>query len=200
MIENKKAFNFMGPAGTGKGTQVALFKEHMSKVDPERTILHYEAGQGFRDLINESDSFVSKLAKQTMMGEGGHLPRFMPVWNWGRRLIYELEENQHLLIDGSPRKIEEMNLMNEALEYVGFDDVNIIYITVPIEVSVERLLLRKRGDDSEEKIRNRLNWFEKEVSQVVEFYKNNPKYKFFEINGDQTVEAVHEDIKKALGI
>ena len=134
------------------------------------------------------------------MGEGGHLPRFMPVWNWGRRLIYELEENSHLIIDGSPRKIEEMNLLNEALEYVGFDDVNIIYIKVPTDVSVKRLLERKRGDDTEEKIRNRLDWFEKEISKVVEFYKSDTRYKYIEIDGDQTVEKVHEDIIKALEV
>lgn len=193
-MNEKKVFIFFGSAGSGKGTQVNLLKEYLKEKDPGREILHYDAGAGFRELIENEDTFVKKLVRETMIDQGGHLPRFMPVWNWGRRFIYEVKEDMNIVIDGSPRKIEEMNMINPAFEWMGYKDISVIYLNVPKEVVVERLLARGRGDDEEEKIKHRLEWFEKEIRPVLDAYKNDSKYKFIEVNGNQSVEDVHKEI------
>ena len=59
MTDNKKAFIFFGSAGSGKGTQVALLKDLLTEKDPTREILHYDAGAGFRELIEKEDTYVA---------------------------------------------------------------------------------------------------------------------------------------------
>lgn len=199
MTEHKKVFIFFGSAGSGKGTQVKLLKDYLTEKDPSREILHYDAGAGFRELIENEDTFVKKLVRKTMIDEGGHLPRFMPVWNWGRRFIYEVKEDMNIIIDGSPRKIEEMNMINPALDWMGYEEIYVIYLNVPNDVVVKRLLERGRGDDEGEKIKHRLAWFETEIKPVIDVYKSDSKYKYLDINGDQSVEDVQKEIVGKLG-
>ena len=59
---------------------------------------------------------------------------------------------------------------------------------------MERLLGRGRIDDNHDDIKTRLGWYETDVVPAIDFYKNNPKYNFIEINGEQTIEKVHQDI------
>jgi len=67
-------------------------------------------------------------------------------------------------------------------------------MNVSREWSKERLLGRGRKDDDPEEIKKRLDWYETEVAPVVEYYKDNPKYNFIDVNGEQTIEEVHKEI------
>jgi len=53
-----------------------------------------------------------------------------------------------------------------------------------------------RQDDNLEAIKNRLDYFDKEVVEVLEYYKNDNR--LITINGDQPIEKVFEDIMKAI--
>jgi len=61
------------------------------------------------------------------------------------------------------------------------------------------MMARKRADDTPEKIQNRLDWYEKDVLPSINYFRNKPSFDFIEINGEQTIENVHNDIIKALG-
>jgi adenylate kinase family enzyme len=47
-------------------------------------------------------------------------------------------------------------------------------------------------------IETRLEWYKTDVVPVVEYYRTNSYYNFVEINGEQSVEAVHAEILKAI--
>ncbi|MCB9805562.1 nucleoside monophosphate kinase [Candidatus Nomurabacteria bacterium] len=198
MIENKKAFIFIGPSGSGKGTQLDLLETYLKEKD-HREILRYEAGASLREFA-KGDSFMAKKVHHTINVEGGLLPRFIMVWNWGRRLALELKEDMNLILEGSPRKVEEKKLIDDALQYADYKDIYVIHLNLSDDVAVGRLMSRGRIDDQEEKIRNRLKWFREEVAQTVEEFKNDDRYIYCEIDGDQSIEKVQEDIIKALGV
>ena len=66
--------------------------------------------------------------------------------------------------------------------------------------NVEELLARKRKDDNEEDIKNRMDWFDTNVTASIEYFKNNKNCEFIDVNGEQTIEEVHaEVIKKVFG-
>lgn len=196
MTKNKKAFIVIGCSGSGKGTQVSLLKEYLQNHD-SREILEYEAGDSLREFAKEG-SFLGNLVDETINHRGKMLPRFVLVWNWGRRLAYDLKEDMNFIMEGSPRKMDEKKLVDDALHYIGYKDIYVIYIRLGEDEAVRRLLSRGREDDDEQAIRNRLSWFESEVSQTVEDFRVDSKYKFLDINGEQSVEDVHKEIVSKL--
>jgi adenylate kinase family enzyme len=72
-------------------------------------------------------------------------------------------------------------------------------LNVSPEWSRERLTARGRADDvNKEDIEKRLKWFDLEVKPVIEWFRGENSYKVFDINGEQTIEQVHEDIISAI--
>jgi adenylate kinase len=198
MSDNKKAFIFIGPSGSGKGTQLDLLEAYLKEKD-QREILRYEAGASLREFA-KTGSFVANLVDDTINGKGALMPRFFMVWNWGRRIALDLKENMNFIIEGSPRKIDEKHMMDGALEYVGYKEIYVIHLQLSDDEAVKRLMARGRIDDQEEKIRNRLTWFREEVEQTVQEFKIDSRYKYIEIDGDQAVEKVHQDIVAKLAL
>jgi adenylate kinase family enzyme len=45
-----------------------------------------------------------------------------------------------------------------------------------------------------------MKWFDKDVADTVEYMKGNSYYNYVHINGEQTIEQVHADIAKAIGM
>jgi adenylate kinase family enzyme len=188
----------IGRSGSGKGTQTKLLKQYIKKQDPKTEILHIESGDEFRDFLRR-DAYTSKLAKGVNT-EGKLQPAFLAVWVWADSLIKYLDDKKHLILDGTPRKLSEALVLNEALSFYGREGINVIYVNVSTDWVTERLMNRKsdRTDDTREGIKKRQSWFETETMPAVEFYKNNSQYNFLEINGEQTIEEVHNEIMENL--
>jgi adenylate kinase len=69
-----------------------------------------------------------------------------------------------------------------------------VHINISDEIGIERLLKRGRADDTEETIRRRLAWSREEWQKILARLEKNPGYTVLEINGDQSIEAVHQEI------
>jgi len=188
---------FIGRSGCGKGTQSALLKEWILGRDLEkRHILDVETGAKFREFIR-SDSYSAKLSKAIYMSDRLQ-PNFLACIMWGDMLVSELEENMHLFFDGAPRSRPEAEILTTALEFYGRKRPKVINISVSRKWSEEKLLARGRFDDMNlEKIDKRLDWFDKDVMPAIEYFKQNAFYDYIEVNGEQTIEKVHEDILKS---
>lgn len=185
---------FIGRSGCGKGTQADLLKDRISHYDPEkRSILYVETGDKFREFIR-GEGFSSRLSK-AIYERDERQPDFLACLMWGNMLLDELDENMHLVVDGAPRALSEALLMSTAFEFYERTDLVVIYLNVSRRWSEDRLLSRGRSDDrSLAKINKRLDWFDKDVMPAIEYYRKDFKYRFLEINGEQTIEKVHADI------
>lgn len=51
-----------------------------------------------------------------------------------------------------------------------------------------------RLDDTEEGIKKRLSWYQRDVMPVVEYYKRDRDYDFYEVDGERSIEDVHREI------
>jgi adenylate kinase family enzyme len=51
-----------------------------------------------------------------------------------------------------------------------------------------------RKDDTADSINKRLDWFDADVKPAIERFRRDRDYDFVEINGEQSIEAVHRDI------
>ena len=196
ILMQKRAFIFIGRSGCGKGTQVELLKEKLSNIDREHTSLHIQTGQEMRRFV-EGDTYTQKLSKE-INEKGGLQPEFVAIYQWVKVIVEKYSGNEYLIFDGTPRKIIEANVLNSIFSFYGIQRVDVLHIDISIEEATKRLLLRKRHDDTEEDIKNRLAWFETEVNPVINYYKTNNLYKYHNIDGQGDVKDIFDKLFKSL--
>lgn len=189
---DKKVFIFFGRSGAGKGTQTQLLIEYLEKNDPKRDIIYVESGQGLRDLAKQEYP-ISKLVEKKL-DKGGLFPEFLPIWIWTDALIKNYTGNEHIVLDGVSRRINEAPVIDGALDFIEYDNRYVIHVNTSNEWSKQRLLERGREDDHEEEILTRLAWYDEHVTPVVETFRNNNKYTFLDINGEQSIDEVHREL------
>lgn len=189
---------FLGRSGSGKGTQVKKLEERLA-ADASHPVFHLESGKRFREFIAGS-TYAGSLSKE-INEVGGLQPEFLSVWAWTSEFVEHLGPDHHLLIDGSPRRVSEARTLESALAFFRRQDITVVYLKVTRTWASERLTTRGRHDDLEvSDVNARMDWFEKEVLPVVEHYSGHPTVAFHEVNGEQTIEQVHADVVRALGL
>ena len=187
-----QTYIFYGPTNSGKGTQALLLKEYLEKNDSEHKVLYIETGAFFREFA-QKDNYTSKLTKD-IIEKGGLMPEFLPIWLWADFLVKNYTGNEHCIFDGLARRVEEAPILDKALRFYKKENVVVLSLNVSHEHSIARSLGRGRSDDEEEKVKKKFDWYDNNVVPTIEFFRNNPDYTFFDINGEQTIEEVHRDI------
>ncbi len=186
-------FIFIGRSGCGKGTQVKLLEGYLSKNDPSRRVLSVETGDNFRSFLS-GGSYASSLAKE-IYNRGELQPEFLAVYMWADFMIKNITGNEHLILDGSPRRLREAMVLDTALTFFKRQSPVIIHINVSAEWSKLRLKDRKREDDIDEKeVNRRLSWFETEVLPTIYWFRATPGYKVIDVNGEQPIPDVFNEL------
>lgn len=184
---------FIGRSGCGKGTQAEFLKQYLKEHDPGREIFYLETGNRFRDFI-KGDSLSSKLSFG-IYEQGDRQPDFLAVWMWSHLFVDGLKGDEHIMIDGTPRSLNEARVLDSAIRFYKRNPATVIYINVSRPWAEKRLHDRGRKDDrSMEEVKKRLDWFETDVMPAVNHLKEHPEYRFLDINGEQPMEEVHREI------
>lgn len=190
---------FIGRPGSGKGTQSAKMKEFFEKNDPNATVLYVETGSYFRKYMKEEGYTWDHVRR--ILEIGGRQPDFLAIWIWSQVFINNANENEHFIIDGMPRSLTEAKALDTAFPFYQRKNPTAVFIDVSHAWAEEHLQLRGRADDKKpEVVEKRLSWYENDVLPAINFYKNNPAYRFLHVNGEQTQEEVFSDILKGLGM
>lgn len=190
---------FIGRSGAGKGVQSEHLKKYLAEHTPETPVLYIETGDYFRKYIkNDGDTWARA---RKVLEIGTRQPDFLAVWMWTTAFVENYKGNQHVVFDGAPRAIAEANILDTALPFYDRTNPVVVFLNVSEKWAEDRLRGRGRADDLKpEVVARRFAFFEKDVVPVVDHYRTNPSYRFLEINGEQTPEAVFDDIKKGLSI
>lgn len=192
-----QTFIFIGRSGSGKGTQAELLITKLKEHFPENPVFHLETGALFRDFVKEA-GYSNELAK-AITERGERQPDFLAVWMWSHLLVKNMVEGEHLVLDGVPRSLTEAQTLETAMQFYNRPTPQVIYLNISPDTSVNRLTSRDRQDDrSVANIAKKLAWFETSVLPVIEYYKNNQHYQFLEVDGEQSVEAIHAEICRNL--
>jgi adenylate kinase family enzyme len=193
---NKKAFIFIGRSGSGKGTQAKLLSDLLKVGSGEGSVLYIQSGYEFRNFVMGTTQ-TARLSKG-INDVGGLQPEFLAVYMWVNMLVREYTGGEHLIFDGTPRRPHEAGVLHSIFDFYGIEKPNVIYINVSANWAKEHLLVRGRHDDNEKDIKSRLEWFEKEVEPTIQFYRNDSKYNFLEINGEQEVKNVFKELSEKI--
>lgn len=205
----KEFFIFIGRSGSGKGTQAELLLKYLqdkfdtysanSNTDFKSEVKHFTTGGNFRDFLLKEENY-SALKSKEIVNEGKLMPEFLAVWNWSNIFIDNLKENDTVLLDGAPRKMNEVEALDTAIKFYDYKKVSIIYIDVSETWAKERLFERGREDDqNEEEVNRKMNWFLEDVLPCIDFYKNTAtNYNFVHVNGEDSIEDIHKNIVKKI--
>lgn len=207
---------FIGPQGSGKGTQAKMLSEKTGA-----TII--ETGDLCREAAKQDTPFGKHIKELT---DNGVLVSDEDIQHLVHEKLSQLAGDASVIFDGIPRRQGQAVFLFQNLEEVGRKSVATIYVTLPREESLKRLQMRRvcdscktpaifsgneaqacakcggklivRADDNPEAINKRLDMYEKETTPVLDFLRENSQ--FFEINGNQTIEKVGSEINGALGV
>lgn len=190
---------FIGPQGSGKGTQIKLLDSVLREVDTTRRVFDIQTGRRFRALSAKGEGYTESHIQETL-NTGVLQPLFLSVVLWGDAMREHLDPDCHLLIDGFPRTVAEATVLESALSFYKRTPVTIINLDTPESVVRERMTSRARPDDTPASIEERLTWYREETLPVVAYYKTRPDTQVFDIDGTNTIERVHAQILEALGL
>lgn len=194
-----KSYLFFGAPGSGKGTQFNLLVNYFKEKNlPSCSI---ETGQKLREYFNSKET-PSKKKVAEMMERGELVPSVYPSTMWVQGIMEHETECEHFLIDGAGRKLVEAKLVTEFLFSLAgkeSSEINVFLLQLSKEDAVKRLLERGRYDDKKDVFETRFKFYlddETGTMASINFLKNHPNksLNFYEINGNQEVDAVFKDI------
>lgn len=183
-----KTFVFLGISGSGKGTQTGFL---MKALPYAKNISTGDRLRAISKKKNIAGRYISGI-----LHRGGLTPYWAPASIWLADFVENLRAEDNLVFDGAPRLVKEALMMDDFMKDVGRPLPVAIYVKLSRGEAFRRLVKRGRFDDNKKAIRERFAFFETRVQPVIQYYKNRKR--LVVINGDQDVNDVWRDIKKAL--
>ncbi len=190
---------FIGPQGSGKGTQIEQLIENIKNTGTSKNIVDLQTGRRFRALAAKKEGFTENHISNTL-DSGVLQPLFLSVVLWGDAMREKLDDESHLLIDGFPRTVSEAVVLESAFSFYSRDNITIINLDTPEDVVRKRMEHRTRSDDTESSIKERLKWYREETLPVVEYYRGRENADVIDVDGTKSIDGVQQEILKALNI
>lgn len=190
---------FVGPQGSGKGTQIEKLYKVIAERDPLRRVVDIQTGRRFRSLAAKRETFAERKIALTL-DTGALQPDFLTHILWGEAMLGQLDPKSHLLIDGFPRTVTQAYVLEDAFKFFDRHDVHVVNLDTPEDVVRTRMQERARADDTPESIEKRLQWYREDTLPVLEYYRNRPDTFVHDIDGTAGVDEVHQQILTALNI
>lgn len=194
----QKTVIFIGPQGSGKGTQIERMKEVLEAND-RRRVVDIQTGRRFRALAAKQETFAEDKIAATL-DAGSLQPDFLSSVLWGQAMVDQLDPKSHLLIDGFPRTVRQIPDLEDAFHFFERGHVDVINLETPEEIVRERMQSRARADDTADSIEERLRWYREETLPVIAFYRERADTTVHDIDGRLSIDEVHEAIRAALAV
>ncbi len=188
---------FIGPQGSGKGTQIEKLKTVLEADDERRRVVDIQTGRRFRSLAAKQETFAEDKVAETL-DKGSLQPDFLSAVLWGQAMVDQLDPKSHLLIDGFPRTVAQIADLEDAFHFFERGKVDVVNLVTPEGVVRERMYARARADDTDASIEERLRWYREDTLPVVDYYRTRANTQVHDIDGTKGINEVHELILQAL--
>ncbi len=180
----------MGPPGAGKGTQAVVVAERLG-------IPHISTGEIFRAHMAQGTPLG--IAAGMYMDRGNYVPDRITNAMVRNRLA-QPDAARGFLLDGYPRTLDQVAVLDEMLADVGLVLDHVVELTANTEVVVARLLKRAaeqgRADDTEEVIRRRMEIYADQTEPLTQVYAD--KGVLVRVDGLGSIDEVRDRVLAAI--
>ena len=177
---------FIGPPGSGKGTQANLLSQRLG-------LLHFGTGDILREAVRQ-ETPAGKRAKPYMAA--GQLVPDDLVNEIVVSRFRAKDRPEKFVMDGYPRTIVQAERFEDVLHEQGLALDAVIFLKVEDQEIIRRLSGRQREDDSDETVKHRLQLFHSTYDAMLDYYRNRGL--LVDVPGVGEVETIHNNIVKAL--
>jgi adenylate kinase len=189
-----KTIIFLGPQGSGKGTQVEKLASHLDSRHEPVTVL--QTGKPFRDL-SARGGFAAELVRNRIE-KGKLIPNAVTNALVISEMMHVTTPDTHLIFDGYPRDVAQAEVLDEALQFFERSELTIVHLDSPDSVVIKRMKSRGRSDDTDEGIAERLRLYHSVTKPVLAYYQARPQTVLHTIDGALTIEEVASRIRSIL--
>jgi len=208
-----RAVIFLGPPGSGKGTQA-------KELAGQYAVPHLSTGDMLREHVSKGTPLG--LRAKPIMERGELVPDSLVLKMVAERI--ERPDCEHgFVFDGFPRTVAQAKYLGELLRRQGFRQPFVIHMVIPTSVLMKRLTGRRtckvggeiyniyerppkvegicdndggellhRPDDREEVVAPRLNAYEKLTAPLVQYYRRLGA--LHDVDANRSVEEVRRQI------
>ena len=212
-----RAVIFLGPPGSGKGTQAKVLAGKYS-------VPHLSTGDMLREHVAQGTPLGLKA--KPIMDRGDLVPDSLVLKMVAER-IERPDCSRGFVFDGFPRTVAQAKYLGELLKYHGFKQPFVLHLVIGHTLLIRRLtgrrtcsiggeiynifdrppkvegicdndggVLIQRPDDREEVIRQRLLAYERQTQPLVSFYRRLGC--LHEIDASKSVAEVEQEIAQAV--
>lgn len=171
---------FLGPPGSGKGTQAEILAEKVGIPAISTGAMLREAVAARTPLGLEVEAIMAS----------GRLADDATMAGVVKERLAKADAAGGFILDGYPRTLVQAADLSEILVEAGLSLDAVIQIDVEEGELVRRALARKRADDTEEIIRQRLAVYHAQTKPLIEHYSNLGLLR--PVDGNQTIDEVAE--------
>ena len=179
---------FFGPPGSGKGTQAKLIARELN-------ILHLSTGDILRDKLSDGDTLALKLKE--IMSSGNLVSDEILNQIIASKLIGEECSNGYIL-DGYPRTISQSEFLLSFFKTNNLEIDLVFDFKIDFKLVQERIINRakqeQRSDDNLDVIKIRLDKYTKETFPVSQFFSENFRENFYDIDASQEVSKIQKEL------
>lgn len=169
----------IGPQGSGKSTQAKLLGKYLK-------IPVISTGEIFRNISKDKIGFGQIIRK---ILEEGRLVDDQTTYKIVKDRLSQPDCKNGFVVDGYPRNMEQLRLFDPQFERV-------IYLDIPEDMVIRRLMKRGRSDDNLESIELRLDLYYQQTQPLLDYYQNRGI--LVEINAGGNIQTIQNEIKKSL--
>ena len=165
-----------GGQGSGKSTHAKYIAEKLG-------IPYVYTGDLFRELEGEESEKGKKI--RDLVKKGILIPNELAVPAFAE-YIKKFDLSKGVVLDGFPRDLEQAKALQLKINLI-------IYITLPENTAIQRLMERKRYDDTPRAIKKRLDLYKEETRPLLSYFKKKG-VETVKIDNTPSVEEVRAEV------
>ncbi len=153
---------FIGPPGSGKGTQAQLLRERLG-------LVCIGTGDILREAVRDGTAVGIK-AKPFI--ETGRLVPDDLVNDLVAERLQRPDAPRDFVLDGYPRNVAQAKALDSLLSNLGIPLNAVVVFDIDDRLVIRRLSSRQRADDSEQTVRLRLIAYHETANDLVRYYES----------------------------
>ena len=177
----------VGAPGSGKGTQGKALASLYG-------IEHISSGEVLRIEVRAGTPLGREVAAFQRRGD---LVPDAVVFDLVIPVVAAATARGGYILDGFPRTVSQALQAADVARRLDLSLDAAIYLNVPDEVLLQRLLARARPDDSAEVIKHRIEVFAETTHPLIDYYREQRGI-LMEVDGNQPAEAITAEIQARL--